>query len=319
MSGILDDVDQRTQLAGHNRLELLLFELNNGQVFGINVFKVREAIPCPALTQMPESHPVVCGIAHIRGQTLSIFDLAMGVGQQATDTLDNKFVIITEYNRSIQGFLVKKINRIINTSWSEILPTPPSTGENFLTAITKVDDKIIEIIDVEKVLADVIGTESEVSHSLIEDFSASNDIAHPLVLVADDSNVARKQIARTLKQINIDCVLVNDGQQAIDYITQCQQEGLNIHDHIALIISDIEMPEMDGYSLTTHIRNEPALQAMPILLHSSMSGDFNRSLTSKVGANQLIGKFDADELATTVQKLIEPWKQRTIKSQGVSR
>ena len=197
MSGILDDVDQRTQLAGHNRLELLLFELNNGQVFGINVFKVREAIPCPALTQMPEAHPIVRGVAHIRGQTLSIFDLAMGIGEPAVDEINDKFVIITEYNRSIQGFLVNKINRIINTSWSEILPTPASTGESFLTAITKVDDKIIEIIDVEKVLADVIGTESEVSHSLIEDFSTSNDKVRPLVLVADDSNVARKQIAHT--------------------------------------------------------------------------------------------------------------------------
>ncbi|RKZ78175.1 MAG: chemotaxis protein CheV, partial [Gammaproteobacteria bacterium] len=164
MASMIDGVDQRTQLVGQNRLELLLFSLGTKQIFGINVFKVREAMPCPALTQIPLSHPVIRGAAHIRGKTISIFDLSMGVGGQAVDDLSNSFVIITEYNRSIQGFLVSSIDRIINTSWQDILPPPSAAGRNnYMTAITKLDGELIEIIDVEKVLAEVIGADETVS------------------------------------------------------------------------------------------------------------------------------------------------------------
>ena len=188
MASIIDGGDQRTQLAGHNRLELLLFELHNGQTFGINVFKVREAIPCPALTKMPRAHAAIRGVARIRGQAISIIDLAMAIDEKPTYDLDNNFVIITEYNRTVQGFLVANINRIINTSWAEILPAPAGIGQNsFLTAITKVDSELVEIIDVEKVLAEVIGMNNEVSKELSEDFSAQNEQRRPHILVADDS------------------------------------------------------------------------------------------------------------------------------------
>jgi len=311
MSSIIDGVDQRTQLAGHNRLELLLFELENGQTFGVNVFKVREALPCPELTQLPHSHSVIRGVARIRKQTISIFDLSMAIGNPPIGELENSFVIITEYNRSVQGFLVSNINRIINTSWEEILPAPESIGANsFLTAITKVEDEIVGIIDVEKVLAEVIGIEHTVSDNLASDFTAENNKRRPQVLVADDSVIARKQIQSTLEQIGIEAILVPDGLQALQKLQAWQKEKENVHDRIALIISDIEMPEMDGYSLTTEIRKNPALQDMPILLHSSMSGEFNQSLVEKVGANQFLAKFNPDELATTVQEMIKPWQQR---------
>jgi two-component system chemotaxis response regulator CheV len=311
MASLMDGVDQRTQLAGHNRLELLLFDLGNGQTFGINVFKVREAIPCPQLTQIPHAHPVVRGVAHIRGQTISVFDLSMGMGEEPLQNLDDSFVIITEYNRSTQGFLVNHINRIINLSWTEILPPPNGMGHNsFLTAITKLDDQLIEIIDVEKVLADVIGTDDEVAEELIESFTSQNQQHRPHILVADDSSVARSQIKKTMTQIGIDTTLVYDGKQALDQLQSWVNEGIDVNQHIALIISDIEMPEMDGYSLTTEIRKDATLKDIPVLLHSSMSGDFNSSLVDKVGANKFIAKFDPDELATTVQSMIEPWRQQ---------
>ena len=308
MASIIDGVDQRTQLAGHNRLELLLFELHNGQTFGINVFKVREAIPCPALTQMPRAHAAIRGVARIRGQAISIIDLAMAIGEKPTYDLDNNFVIITEYNRTVQGFLVANINRIINTSWAEILPAPAGIGQNsFLTAITKVDSELVEIIDVEKVLAEVIGMNNEVSKELSEDFSAQNEQRRPHILVADDSSVARKQIARTMTQIGIDTTMVQDGKEALEQLQRWQNQGIDVKQHIALLISDIEMPEMDGYSLTTAVRKDPELQTIQILLHSSMSGEFNESLVEKVGANKFIAKFDPDELASTVQDMVAVW------------
>ena len=312
MASIIDGVDQRTQLAGHNRLELLLFELQNGQTFGINVFKVREAIPCPELTQMPQSHPVVRGVARIRGQAISIFDLSMSICDEPTYDIENGFVIITEYNRTVQGFLVANINRIVNTSWEEILPAPAGIGDNsFLTAITKIDDKIVEIIDVEKVLAEVVGIDNEVSEDLSITFSAQNEQQRPHILVADDSSVARKQIAKTMEPIGVDTTIVQDGKEAFDQLQQWQSEGIDVEQHIALIISDIEMPEMDGYSLTSAVRKSPGLETIKILLHSSMSGEFNESLVEKVGANKFIAKFDPDELASTVQDLVNEWRHQS--------
>ena len=310
MASIIDGVDQRTQLAGHNRLELLLFELQNGQTFGINVFKVREAIPCPSLTQMPHAHPAIRGVARIRGQAISIFDLSMAIGNKPVYDLESNFVIITEYNRTVQGFLVANINRIINTSWAEILPAPAGIGQNsFLTAITKIDGELVEIIDVEKVLAEVLGINHQVSEDLSQNFSAQNQHRRPHILVADDSSVARKQIAKTMEQIGIDTTIVIDGKQALEQLQHWQDEGIDVKQHIALVISDIEMPEMDGYSLTTAIRKDPALDTIQVLLHSSMSGGFNESLVKKVGANKFIAKFVPNELATTAQEMVDLCRQ----------
>jgi len=141
MASMMDGIDQRTQLVGQNRLEMLLFRLlNSTQLYGINVFKVQEAIPCPPLTKLPHAHPVVRGAAHIRGKTISIFDLSRGVGGPAIEDLSKSYVIITEYNRSVQGFLVSSIDRIVNTTWSEIMPPPKATGKNtYMTAITRID------------------------------------------------------------------------------------------------------------------------------------------------------------------------------------
>jgi len=310
MASIIDGVDQRTQLAGHNRLELLLFELQNGQTFGINVFKVREAIPCPSLTQIPHAHPAIRGVARIRGQAISIFDLSMAIGNKPVYDLESNFVIITEYNRTVQGFLVANINRIINTSWAEILPAPAGIGQNsFLTAITKIDGELVEIIDVEKVLAEVVGINHQVSEDLSQNFSAQNQHRRPHILVADDSSVARKQIAKTMEQIGIDTTIVIDGKQALEQLQHWQDEGIDVKQHIALVISDIEMPEMDGYSLTTAIRKDPALDTIQVLLHSSMSGGFNESLVKKVGANKFIAKFVPNELATTAQEMVDLCRQ----------
>lgn len=309
MASMLDGVDQRTQLVGQNRLELLLFRLSSRQCYAINVFKVREVIPCPALTKMPHSHPVVRGTAHLRGKAIGILDLSMGMGGRPIDDLTSCFVIITEYNRSIQGFLVNSIDRIINTSWAEILPPPSASGrKNYITAITKIDDELIEIIDVEKVMAKVIGSDDGVSSDLAEDFTSQNMGARPHVLVADDSSVARNQIKHTMEQIGIDTTIVRDGKEALDKLKAWADDGIDVTSHISMLISDIEMPEMDGYTLTTEIRKDPRLHSIKILLHSSMSGEFNKNMIEKIGADKFIPKFSPDDLASTVQALVEEWK-----------
>jgi len=313
MTGMMDSVDQRTQLVGQNRLELLLFKLGTKQRFGINVFKVREAIPCPALTKIPNSHPVVRGAAHLRGETISIFDLAMGIGGRPVDDLKESYVIITEYNRSVQGFLVSGIERIVNTTWSDILPPPNATGRNtYMTAITRIDDEIIEIIDVEKVMSEVVGSDDVVSSDLISQIAAQNQDLRPHILVADDSSVARNQIERTMKQIGVDTTIVRDGQEALAQLKAWADEGIDVKSHISMLVSDIEMPEMDGYTLTSEVRDDPRLAGIKVLLHSSMSGEFNTTMADKVGANKFIAKFSPDDLAITVQELIEEWKSEHV-------
>jgi two-component system chemotaxis response regulator CheV len=220
------------------------------------------------------------------------------------------FVIITEYNRSVQGFLVSNIDRIVNMSWTDILPPPSSLGKNsYMTAFTKLDDQLIEIIDVEKIMAEVVGADEFVSDNLADTFMSQNADSPPHILVADDSSVARNQIKRTLEQLGIDTTITRDGKEALQQLQTWADQGIDVKQHIAMLISDIEMPEMDGYTLTSEIRKDPRLQGIKVLLHSSMSGIFNNNMIDIVGADKFIPKFSPDDLALAVQELIDEWKQ----------
>lgn len=309
MAGVLDSVDQRTRLAGHNRLELLLFHLAGKQPFGINVFKVQEVIQCPALTRVPNSHPVVRGIAHMRGKTIPVLDLGMAVGGRPIADERDCYIIITEYNRKTQGFLVGSVDRIVNMNWSEILPPPKGSAMvSYLTAVTRIDDQLVSIIDVEKVLAEVVGQLEEISGDVMDAFAERPELASR-ILVADDSSIARKQIKRTLDQVGYESVMAKNGREALDVLKQWADEG-PIEENVAMVISDIEMPEMDGYTLTMEVRKDPRLQNLYILLHTSLSGVFNNAMVEKVGANRFIAKFNADELANGVMEAMTHLTER---------
>lgn len=307
MAGVLDSVNQRTQLVGENRLELLLFRLRGRQVYGINVFKVKEVLQCPKMSSIPNSQAVVRGVAHIRGETIPIIDLGMAIrlpGIPAED-LPNSFVIITEYNRKTQGFLVAGVDRIINMNWEEILPPPKGAGrEVYLTAVTKLDDKLIEIIDVEKILAEVSPLKEDVAEEVLNKNERDRTGLLP-VLVVDDSSVARRQIERCVSAIGLDVVTKNDGKQALEYLKEITADGSRASDHLSLVISDVEMPEMDGYTLVTRCKGDPALSDLYIMLHTSLSGVFNRAMVEKVGADDFMAKFSPDELAERVMQIID--------------
>jgi two-component system chemotaxis response regulator CheV len=314
MSGVLASVDMRTQLAGHNRLELLLFRLDGKQLFGINVFKVQEVIQCPSLTQIPDSHPVVRGVANMRGRTVTVMDLGKAIGGRGVENPRENFVVVTEYNQFVQGFLVGGVDRIVNMNWEEILPPPKGIGnDNYLTAVTKVEGELVEIIDVEKVLAQVIGWNEEVSQEFVQQASESHEERElqPVVLVADDSSVARNQIKRTLQQLGVECVLVNDGRQALRLLQQWadQESEMPLHERLFMVVSDIEMPEMDGYTFTTEVRKDPRMSDLHILLHTSLSGVFNNAMVQKVGADDFIAKFQPDVLAKSVLSRLKHWQQ----------
>ncbi|WP_455203189.1 chemotaxis protein CheV [Kaarinaea lacus] len=307
MAGVLEGVDRRTQLVGENRLELLLFRLEGEQLYGINVFKVQEVIRCPVLTHVPNAHSAVVGIANMRGKTIPVIDLqyALGCPPMNAAERNNSFVIIADYNRSIQGFLVGSVDRIINMNWENILAPPKGSGNTtYLTAVTKIDNKLIEIIDVEKVLSDIGGPSEEVSNDLIEE-TKQKEPKETHILVADDSMVARNQIRKTLDQIGIKSTLARDGKEALDMLLKFAEKDGPISDHVDLIISDIEMPNMDGYTLTTELRKNEKLKDLYIILHTSLSGVFNEAMVHKVGANRFIPKFNPDDLANAVLSGLE--------------
>ena len=302
MSGILDSVNLRTQLVGQNRLELLLFNLETDQQYGINVFKVREVLQCPKLTEIPRLTSAIKGMAHIRGETIPVLDLSEAIGRPALsrDESTEAFLIVAEYNKRTLAFLVRKVDRIINTNWDQIAAPPAEIGvENYLTAIFEYEDALIEILDVEQILADLYPMSTEVSAEL-----ATPDIRKKAqsyqVLIVDDSSVARNQMQRSLENLGVKVTQCNNGMEAWKLLDGLAGSGVDINEHFLMMISDIEMPEVDGYTLTAMVREDERMDKMHIVLHTSLSGGFNVSMVKKVGANGFLAKFNPNDLASAV-------------------
>jgi two-component system chemotaxis response regulator CheV len=296
MAGILDSVDQRTQLVGENRLEILMFRLAGRQLFAINVFKVQEVLQLPKLTLMPQRHAYVCGVVNLRGQTLPVIDLSQAIGMRPLQPGPDSTIIVTEYNRSVQAFLVGGVDRIVNMTWESILPPPTSAGrQHYLTAISTVDEKLVEIIDVEKVLAEIVPYNAKVSRDKLEDPLLAQARGREVLLV-DDSTVALAQLRETLTQLGLKLHIASDGLKALNMLKAWADTGVNMTDKL------LEMPEMDGYRLTTEIRGDQRLRELYVVLHTSLSGSFNESMVKKVGCDNFLSKFQPDKLVDVVRE-----------------
>ena len=305
MSGVLDEVNLRTQLVGQNRLELLLFFLHSNQRYGINVFKVHEVIPAPALTRMPNAHPIICGVATLRGKTIPIFDLAKAIGQASLADGEGGIVIVTEYNRSVQGFLVRGVDRIVNINWEKVVPPPEGVGgDHFLTAVAHVDKDMVELIDVERVLGNIRVKQDEESVQVVETLPEVRRSDY-VVLVVDDSLIARNQVKKTLNKLGLESILCKNGKEAYELLMEWQKNDDLLLGRLLMVVSDIEMPEMDGYTLTAQIRNNVKLRDIYVVLHTSLSGLFNANLIQKVDANAFVPKFDASDLADEIVKRLD--------------
>ena len=309
MASLLDTVDQRTNLVGENRLELLLFQLQSRQLFALNVFKVKEVVKLPYLNKIPNSHPKISGVANIRGQSIPVINLREAIGFRPIDTDLECNLIITEYNRTVQGFLVGKVDHIVNMTWGEIMHPPSSVGRNhYLTAITKLKkedrEELVEIIDVEKVLAEIIEYDASISAGIL-DTAIVDKLVGLKILHADDSATARSQVEATLAPLGIEIISAENGQQALDILKSWTAQGKRVEDEILMLITDAEMPVMDGYKLTSEIRANPAMSDLHIVLNTSLSGSFNQAMVEKVGCNKLLSKFQPDRLVEAVQEKLK--------------
>ncbi|MEE9103484.1 chemotaxis protein CheV [Pseudomonas nitroreducens] len=305
MAGILDSVDSRTQLVGQNRLEILVFRLAGRQQFAINVFKVQEVLQLPRLTLIPQRHPMICGVINLRGQTLPVIDLSRAIGMRALVPDASSTIIVTEYNRSVQAFLVGGVERILNLNWEAVQPPPGGAGrQHYLTAITKVDDRLVEIIDVEKVLAEIVPMNTRVSAERLDDELLERTCGRE-VLVVDDSSVAIAQLRDTLTQLGLRLHVATDGLRALQQLKRWADEGQDMEEKLLMVFTDAEMPEMDGYRLTTEIRNDPRLRDLYVVLHTSLSGSFNDAMVKKVGCDDFLSKFQPDQLVEVVRRRLQ--------------
>lgn len=263
-------------------------------------------VKLPHLSALPGSHHSIKGVANIRGMSIPVIDLRQAIGFSARDDDQEANLIITEYNRSVQGFMVGKVEHIINMTWGDILPPPKTAGaHNYLTAITKVDydgaTQLVSIIDVEKVLAEIISYDIRLSDGVLDE-SLTPQMLGRKILIADDSSTARRQVKETLAPLGIEVMEVSDGLQALQQLQAWCDDGVNVYDEIIMLITDAEMPEMDGYKLTYEIRNDKRMNELYITLNTSLSGSFNNAMVEKVGCDRFISKFQPDLLVGVVQE-----------------
>ncbi|MDN2663923.1 chemotaxis protein CheV [Psychromonas sp. 14N.309.X.WAT.B.A12] len=312
MTNLLENIDKRTNLVGENRLELLLFHLSGRQLFALNVFKVKEVVKLPRFNKLPNSHPHIDGVVAIRGESIPVINLKAAIGLQPLVPDSESNLIITEYNRTIQGFLVGKVEHIVNMTWGEIMEPPSTVGRyHYLTAITKLKEEtrsdltgLIEIIDVEKVLAEILNYKVDISEGIV-DPDILPEFVGQRILHVDDSYTARKQVANTLEQLGVEIIPAKNGLEALNLLKGWLDQGKCIEDEILMVITDAEMPMMDGYKLTSEIRNDPRMSDMFVVLNTSLSGDFNKAMVEKVGCNEFLSKFQPDRLVEVVQSRLK--------------
>lgn len=299
---LLESVDRYTRLAGHNRVAMLLFRLGDAQLYAINVFKVREVLRRPPLERMPGARELLAGSCDCRGQTIPVIDLAAALGHASLRDDPSAHLIVTEFNRSVQGFLVAEPHGIAHCDGESMAAPAAALGfGSRVNAVTRVDGALVAVVDVEHVLASLDEAPMALSASL-QQTALDRPLSPRRVLVADDSQVARRRVTDFFRQLGIECLVAGDGREALDRLLELAQrpaeEGVN------LVVSDIEMPRMDGYALTRAIRDTPALRRLKVLLHSSLSGVFNESMVKDVGADRFVAKFQPDVLARAVLELL---------------
>ena len=310
MSDLLKSIDARTKLAGTNKLEILLFSLGlnsktgRRESFGINVFKVREVMRTPPITSAPDMPASVEGMVSLRGVLVPVVDLAKYAGID-TDS-PRSIMIVTEYARHTQGFLVENVDTILRLDWSQMKVPPEmllAEMGGLVTAVTELPDgRLVMMMDVEKVLSETTNYDEEIVYRNIKPL----DNPSLTVFFADDSVVARKQITRTLDAMNVKYVSSINGLDAWNELQKiaayAQTSGQKITDLVSLVLTDVEMPEMDGYILTKKIKTDPRFAGVPVIMHSSLSGMSNQQLGKSVGVDEYVPKFEAQKLSETLSR-----------------
>ncbi len=300
---LLDRVDDRTKLAGSNKMEILLFSLGGSEKFGINVFKVKEVCEVEKITRTPNMPNGVDGIVSLRGHVMPVLNLAsfMGIHQEEK----YQTMMVAEYSSHVLGFLVQGVDRIIRVDWDKVRATEGMLSDkgSLITAITEMPDgTLVSILDVEQILANAFG---EAIVGNVEPVESGHDLC---IFFADDSMVARKKIAEVLDKMGVKYIQAINGREAWDRLQAIADstkiDGTDLHDQIQVILTDAEMPEMDGYVLTKHIKSDNRFDGIPVVMHSSLSSEANRAAGQRVGVDYYVAKFDSAALSSALRPLL---------------
>jgi two-component system chemotaxis response regulator CheV len=310
------EIDERSRLAGTNKFELLLFHLGathgteRSELFGINVFKVREVLVMPTITALASAHEHLMGVANIRGQIIPVINLPAVLGCKPTKGLT--ILMVTEFGRTVQAFAVEDVNEIVRLDWDQVLPAEGSQAGTLITGIARLDgarddSRLAQVLDVEQILKNVTPVKQE---------EINREVVGPalqlppgsVILVADDSAVARSVIELGLQAMGAPFIMTKTGKEAWERLQaiaeQALSEGKTVRDRVAVVLTDLEMPEMDGFTLTRYIKQDARFKDIPVVIHSSLTGKTNENHVKSVGADAYVAKFAPRELAATIRRVL---------------
>ncbi|MFD2367261.1 chemotaxis protein [Pseudoduganella sp. GCM10020061] len=315
MKSVQQEVDERSNLTANNKFELLLFRLgvdahgDRAELFGINVFKIREIVAMPEITAVAGSLPHVLGVVNLRGQIIQVLDLPAIAG--CTPKTGLNIMLVTEFARTTQAFAVESVEDIVRLNWNQVMTAEGSTVGGMVTSIARIEDgentRLAQVLDVETILRRMNPSDTpDVDPGTIGPKLELR--AGTMVLAADDSMVARAMIEQGLTALGADFIMVKSGKEAWDKLNQlndaCEKEGKAITDKVALVLTDLEMPEMDGFTLTRSIKQSPKFGALPVVIHSSLSGTTNEDHVKSVGADAYVAKFNTDDFADAIRRAL---------------
>ncbi len=311
--------DENVLKVGTNEMELVDFRIFKYEgdevyegIYGVNVAKVREIIRVPKLTELPGTPEFIEGIFDLRGVVIPVVNLAKWMGVNPPEEADkNARIIITEFNNILIGFIVHEAKRIRRINWKDIEPASFTGGSGALdkskiTGVTRIEDEaVLLILDLETVVQD-LGLYSPSDGKI----SKENEGFSGNVLLLDDSHTARKIIKDALVKMGFDVIEANDGKEGLERLEDlADMYGEDIEKHVKLIVSDVEMPLMDGFHFASHVKNDTRFKGIPIVFNSSISDHFSEDRGIKAGGEAYLVKFDAntfyDEVARVVRAHIQ--------------
>jgi two-component system chemotaxis response regulator CheV len=317
MKSVQQEVDERSNLTGTNKFELLLFRLGgdasgeHSELFGINVFKIREIVAMPTITKVAGSPDHVLGVVNLRGQIIQVLDLPGIAG--VTPKTGLNIMLVTEFARTTQAFAVESVEEIVRLDWTQVMSAEKSAGSGMVSSIARLEAadgqpaRLAQVLDVETILRNL---NPDAHSENIEQAVGTKMKLKPgaVILAADDSVVARALIEQGLDAMGLPFVMTKSGKECWDQLNHiaeaAEAEGKSVHDKVALVLTDLEMPEMDGFTLTRNIKSNARFGNMPVVIHSSLSGTTNEEHVKNVRADAYVAKFSAEDLSRTLRTLL---------------
>jgi two-component system chemotaxis response regulator CheV len=299
-----------------NELEIVEFRIDemdwHGNVipchYGVNVAKVREIIRLPHMSRVVNAKPGVEGMIRLRDKVITIINLATVLNKATGDLVADR-VVVLEFNNLMVGVLVHSVSRIYRISWKNVEPPASAVHSDVVTGLVKMEDRIILVLDFEKIVAELCSESAlkPLDNLLMERGETSPERAEKTILVADDSLFIRRTLCSSLRSAGYTVIEAENGAEAWKIIQQIMekvaQEGSRISTYLHMLITDVEMPQMDGLHLTSLVRKEDALNDLPVAIFSSLASEDNKRKWIGLGANCILTKPDLPRLVEVVDEL----------------